>query len=110
MRVAVQPTFTGFGRGDDRMLTRAGMFGRVSVWRVIAATRPTALLARPQVDPLGSYLDAFLAFAALWMFDSRDSTYMCARCVGHRSPLILAVPDARRRSQSILHPPQTPRA
>src|SRR5262249_28540231 len=25
MRVKVQPTFTGFGRCDDRMLTRAGM-------------------------------------------------------------------------------------
>lgn len=92
------------------MLTRAGMLRRVFVWRVVAATRPTAHLARPQVDPLGATLDAVLAFAALWMFDSRDSTYMRARCVGHRFPLILAVPDGRRRSQSILHPPQTPRA
>src|SRR5262245_23839941 len=110
MRVAVQPTFARFGRCDDRMLTRAGMLRRVLVWRVIAASRPTALLARPQVDPLGADLDAFLAFAALCAFDSCDSMYMRARCVGHRSPLILAVPDARRRSQSILHPPQTPRA
>ena len=86
------------------------MLRRVFVWRVVAATRPTALLARPQVDPLGADLDAFLALAALWMFDCRDSIYMRTRYVGHRSPLILAVPDARRRSQSILHPPQTPRA
>src|SRR2546425_8185706 len=47
------------------MLTRAGMLRRVFVWRVVAATRPTAHLARPQVDPLGATLDAVLAFATL---------------------------------------------
>jgi hypothetical protein len=61
---------------------------RMFVWRVIAAIRRSALLARPQVDPLGADFDGVLAFPVFWMFNGSDSADMGARCVGHRPPLL----------------------
>ena len=54
--IAVQPAFARLGRRDDRMLRRVRVLAGMPVGRTVAATRPPALLAGAQVDPLRAYL------------------------------------------------------
>jgi hypothetical protein len=46
-----------------------GMLTGVTVWRAVTAECDAARLTRPQMDPFIANLHAFLAFAALRLFD-----------------------------------------
>ena len=48
------------------------VFAGVTVRRAVAAERDAAFLARSQMHPVCAGLHAFLAFAALRLFDRRD--------------------------------------
>jgi hypothetical protein len=51
------------------MPARVRVFARMLVWRAIATERDSTFLTRPQMNPVGAYLHAFLAFEALRLFD-----------------------------------------
>src|SRR5262252_7670227 len=70
--IAVEPALPGLGRGDHVMPARVRMLACVPVRGVVAAARPAAFLARPQVDPARSGLDAGLALAPLRVADFAD--------------------------------------
>jgi hypothetical protein len=59
------------------------VFTRMPVRRTIAAERHAACLARSQMNPARAGLHAFLAFAALWLFDGLDRLEMRAASVRH---------------------------
>lgn len=61
----------------------AGMFAGVLIGRAVATERRAAFLARPQMDPGGADLHAFLALTAFWLFDQRDCVDMGTRVVWH---------------------------
>jgi len=69
VRITVQPTFAWLCGCDDRMAYRARVFACVTVRRAVAAERDTTCLAGPQMNPVCTDLYAFLAFAALRLFD-----------------------------------------
>lgn len=48
------------------MAGRVRMFARMLIRRAVATERRAASLTRPQVDPRGVILHAFLALTALW--------------------------------------------
>jgi hypothetical protein len=70
--ITVQPAFSGLSRGDDRMPAGAGVFAGVLIGRAVATERRAAFLARPQMDPDGADLHAFLALAAFGLFGRSD--------------------------------------
>jgi hypothetical protein len=98
--VAVQPTLAWLSRRDHRMPARVRVFGRMMVWRAIAAECRAARLTGPQMHPLRADLYAFFAFAALRLFDRIDRVKMRATSIGH--DVILAAPDERKQLRSIL--------
>jgi hypothetical protein len=67
------------------MFSGVRVLGSVLVRRVIAAMRPSALLAGAQMDPLRTDFHAFLTFAALRVFDTGDINDMSARSFRHGS-------------------------
>src|SRR5215203_536816 len=76
------------------MTARLGVSGGVPVRRIVAAQRGATLLARPKVDPLGSDLHTFLAFAMLRMRDRLDRTDVGATLLWHATQSLSA---ARQR-------------
>ena len=62
------------------------VFAGMLVWRAVAAERDSARLARPQMNPVGTDLHAFFAFAALRLLDrlDRNRIQMRTASVGHR--------------------------
>lgn len=63
IRVAVQPAFTLFSRGDHRMAAAPGVRARVAIGRGVTTPRPAAGLTRSQMHPLRSHLHALLTHA-----------------------------------------------
>src|SRR2546426_75545 len=61
---AVRPLLVGLERLDGRVPGLVEVLGRVLVRRVVAAADVTANHAEPEVDPLVSRLEAFLAASA----------------------------------------------
>jgi len=63
------------------MTTCTGMLRSVSVWGTVATSSRAARLARAQVNPTISRLDALFANSLLWLFDVSDpidmNTYLC---------------------------------
>lgn len=51
------------------MSARMSMFAGVLIWRAVAAECDSARLACPEMDPIGSNLYAFLAFAPARLLD-----------------------------------------
>jgi hypothetical protein len=62
--IAVQPPLPGLCRDNHRMSTGARMRRGVAVWRAVATQGRTTHLARPQMNPSGTNLDALIAFLA----------------------------------------------
>jgi hypothetical protein len=60
VRVAIQPAFTFFSRGDHRMAAAASMSAGVAIARGVATPRPTAGLTRSQMHPPRTDRDALL--------------------------------------------------
>ena len=69
VRIAVQPAFARLRGCDDRMPTCVRVFAGVTIWRAVAAERHAARLAGAQMNPVRTGLHAFLAFAALRLFN-----------------------------------------
>src|SRR5205823_10175383 len=76
--IAVQPALTRLGGSDDWVTARPRVFGCVAVGRVVATQRRAAFLARAQMDPRRTDLDAFVALSAPRMLDRGDSRYVRA--------------------------------
>src|SRR5690606_32314858 len=85
--IAVEPTLARFGRGDDRVLGGAGMGAGVAVRRAVTAERPPALLARPEVYPVGADLHALLALSPQRTLHLLDRADVRARLPWHLAPL-----------------------
>src|SRR5262245_43772821 len=88
VRIAVHPPLSTFGGGDHGMAGGAEVFRRVTVGRVVAAVRPAAFLAGPQVHPLAADLHAFLAFAFLWRLHRRDRGEVGTALICHTGLLL----------------------
>jgi len=56
-------------RSDHRMSAGVRVFAGVLIRRAVAAKRDSTRLARSQMHPIASYLNAFFAFAALRLLD-----------------------------------------
>jgi hypothetical protein len=65
------------------MFRGAGMFGSMLVRRTITAKRYPAILARPQVQPVGANLNAFFANSLLRKFDVGNSIDMRTNACWH---------------------------
>jgi len=65
------------------MSARLRVPGGVSVWGVVAAERPAALLTRTQVNPAVARFSALFAFVLLCMLHCGDRIQMGAASVGH---------------------------
>jgi hypothetical protein len=76
--IAVQPTLARLRRCDHRMSTGVRVFAGVLIWRAVAAQRDATRLARPQMDPIGTDLYTFFAFATMRLLDrlNRDRIQM----------------------------------
>ena len=72
------------------MPTRVRVFAGMMVWRAVATERDSTCLAGPQMNPVGTDLHAFFAFAALRLLDGLDRIEMRTASVSHYS--ILAAP------------------
>jgi hypothetical protein len=51
------------------MSTGVRVFAGVLIWRAVAAQRDSTRLARPEMDPIGTDLYAFFAFATMRLLD-----------------------------------------
>src|SRR5437773_144397 len=61
VRIAIKPALTRLRRCDNRMPRRASVLRRVTIGRVVAAMRATALLTGTEMNPGSADLDALLA-------------------------------------------------
>ena len=76
--IAVQPMLARLRRCDDRMSTGVCVFAGVLIRRAVAAQRDSTRLACPQMNPIGTDLYAFFAFATMRLLDrlNRDRIQM----------------------------------
>jgi len=56
-------------RRDHRMSTGVRVLAGVLIWRAVAAQRDSACLARPEMHPIRTDLNAFFAFATMRLLD-----------------------------------------
>src|SRR5262245_40565258 len=63
--ITVEPAFPRFRGRDHRVTAGSRVLGRVTVRRVVATARATALLTGTKVHPSGADLHALLALVAL---------------------------------------------
>ena len=94
------------------MSARLRVPGGVSVWGVVAAERPAALLTRTQVNPAVARFDALFAFALLRTLHRDDGVQTGAASVGHYGLRVRRGSEigGQMRSRSIPRPPQMRRA
>src|SRR2546422_5752777 len=85
VRIAVQPALARLRRGNHGMAGGACVFRGVLVGRAVAAQRRPALLAGPQMHPLGSHLHALRALRPLRLPHARDGGEGRAATLGHSS-------------------------
>ena len=83
--IAIQPAFARLRRSDYRMAAAMRVFGGVLIRRAVATERNSTFLARPQMHPVAADLNAFFAFAAVWLFDGLDPFKMSTPSGGHGS-------------------------
>jgi hypothetical protein len=83
IRIAVEPALARLSRSNNRMTTRVCVFTGVLIRRAIAAQRHSTCLARAQMNPVCTDLDAFFAFAALRLFDRLNRVEMRTTSVNH---------------------------
>ncbi len=104
VRIAVQPSLPGLRRGNHRMSTGVRVPGGVAVWRTVATQSRATHLARPQMNPSATNLDALIAFLAFRMGDGCELIEMRTGSAGrHRLPLFfyhLVYEGDRNRSLS----------
>ncbi len=86
VREAIHPALAGLGGRDHGMVARSGVRAGVALGRVVAAERRAALLARPQVHPRRSNLDAVVALRLRRVLHAGDCADVIAGCLRHRSP------------------------
>jgi hypothetical protein len=67
------------------MPRRANVLRRVTVGRIVATMRTTALLTSTEVDPRSANLDALLAFASFGVLDAGNSFDVDATLIRHDS-------------------------
>jgi hypothetical protein len=67
--IAVQPMLARLRRRDHWMSTGVRMFAGVLIRRAVAAKRQSTCLAGPEMDPIGTDLHAFFAFAPMRLLD-----------------------------------------
>src|SRR5687768_15699710 len=103
--IAIEPALARLGRCDDRVARGAGVLGRMTVRRTVAAMRPAAFLAGPQVDPPAADLHAFIAFMACRRLDAADGRKVLAFPVWHS----ITVTPWRGTVHPIWHRPDDPR-
>jgi hypothetical protein len=79
--VTVQPTFTNFGGSYHRMTTHTRVLRSMLVWRTVATASRATLLARAQMKPGISRLNALIANSIFWLFDIGNpidvNAYLC---------------------------------
>src|SRR5881392_3381018 len=83
VRIAIEPALTRLRRCDHRMPGRASVLRRVTVGRVVAAMRATALLTGTEVNPGSADLDALLALPSFWVLDAGNGSDVDATLTGH---------------------------
>lgn len=84
-----EPPLAGFRRRDDRVVLLAGVLAGMTVWRRIAAERRAAALARAQMYPRRTELDALFAFLGARRLERADSRDVSAHR-GHVASLYCA--------------------
>jgi len=68
------------------MPRRASVLRRVTVGRVVATVRATALLTGTEMNPCSADLDALLAFPSFWALDAGNGVNVDATLIGHEIP------------------------
>ena len=76
------------------MPRRARVLRRVTVGRVVAAMRATALLASTQMNPGSADLDALLALPSFWVLHAGNGSDVDTTLIGH---------DILLRSKHLMH-------
>ena len=76
------------------MPRRARVLRRVTVGRVVAAMRATALLTGTEVNPGSADLDALLALPSFWVLDAGNGRDVGTTLIGH---------DILLRSKHLMH-------
>src|SRR6476469_9177746 len=94
VRIAIEPALTRLRRCDNRMPRRARVLRRVTVGRVVAAMRATALLTGTEMNPGSADLDALLALPSFWVLDAGNGSDVDTTLIGHDIPL---------RSKHLMH-------
>src|SRR6187431_655314 len=72
IRIAIQPSFAGLGRGDHGVSAAAGVSRGVAMGRVVTTMGASALLAGAQVHPLAAGLDALVTLVAARRLEGGD--------------------------------------
>ncbi len=109
VRVAVEPSFTRLGRGNNRVVSGVCMLCCVTVHRGVATQRRAALLTCAQMNPLVPCLDAFLTYLTLRCSQRRNFTDVRTRWMRHEHyvPSLRDGPffrtEADRASEIIVH-------
>ena len=83
VRIAIEPALTRLRRCDNRMPRRASVLRRVTVGRVVAAMRATALLTGTEMNPGSAHLDALLALPSFWVLDAGNGIDVGTTLIGH---------------------------
>jgi hypothetical protein len=86
IRIAIEPALARLCRCDHVMPRRASVLCRVTVGRVVATMRATALLTGTEMNPCSADLDALLAFPSLRVLDAGDRGNVDATLIGHDTP------------------------
>src|SRR5215470_9169958 len=89
---APAPVLPGFERGNDRMLRRTEMLGRVLVLRFVAASDVSARPAQAQMRPAVSHGEAFLAARRVRRIGHDEVEVLAVRRHGH--PLYFSTTSA----------------
>ena len=109
VRIAIEPALTRLRRCDNRMPRRASVLRRVTVGRVVAAMRATALLTGTEMNPCSADLDALLALPSFWVLDAGNGIDVDTTLIGHTFVKVEAL-DAQRQRRSTPRRLLTPRA
>ena len=94
VRIAIEPALARLRRCDNRMPRRARVLRRVTVGRVVAAMRATALLTGTEMNPGSADLDALLALPSFWVLDAGNGSDVDTALIGH---------DILLRAKHVMH-------
>ena len=77
------------------MTRGVGVFGRVTISRIVATECYAAFLTSPEMDPRITDLHALGALEDLWMFNSFDTIEVRAGAIGHLRLVLLEAANRR---------------